>query len=88
MSFGRIGAFLAPLCYEFLQSTFGTHEAFFYLSAGLMVICFVLTAAIVPETFRGVLAHTDPTFDDETVPFATSIKPSHGTVPQREDMAC
>jgi len=87
LSFGRIGAFIAPVLYEFLLSTCGTHEAFFYLSAGLMLVCFVLTASLVPETFRGVLVYTDPTFQ-ETVPIAANVKTTHGTMPLREDMSC
>jgi len=87
LSFGRIGAFIAPVFYEFLLSTSGTHEAFFYMSAGLMLVCFVLTASLVPETFRGVLVYTDPTFQ-ETVPIAANVKTTHGTMPRREDMSC
>mmetsp|Transcript_14042 Transcript_14042/g.26244 ORF Transcript_14042/g.26244 Transcript_14042/m.26244 type:complete len:478 (-) Transcript_14042:26-1459(-) len=85
LSFGRIGAFSAPLCYEFLLSSFGTHKVFFYLSAFLMMVCFVLTAALVPESFHGVLAHTDPTFHQETFPISEP-KPSHGTMPLREEV--
>ena len=57
------------------------------MSASLMLICFVLTAALVPETFRGVLAYTDPTFE-ETFPIAAGFKTTatHGAVPPREDM--
>ncbi|CAJ1344250.1 unnamed protein product [Effrenium voratum] len=76
LAVGRLGACVAPLFYELLVTTWSS-LAFFYTSAGLMLLCALVTLVFVPETFCFVAK--------EATPLATNHK-LYGSV--REEVNC
>jgi len=71
---GRIGAFMAPVVYEYMTQSTGSHALFFLCCTGQMLVCLLVTAIFIPETFP---ARPKP---DERVAFAEYGKDSHGTM--------
>mmetsp|Transcript_1245 Transcript_1245/g.2583 ORF Transcript_1245/g.2583 Transcript_1245/m.2583 type:complete len:462 (-) Transcript_1245:54-1439(-) len=76
ISFGRIGAFAAPVVYAHMLSATGSYKFFFLFCAGLLFTNLLMTVILIPETFRGRPVPED----DERVAFAEQGKTSHGTM--------
>eukprot|EP00931_Biecheleriopsis_adriatica_P027562 TRINITY_DN16565_c0_g2_i1.p1 TRINITY_DN16565_c0_g2~~TRINITY_DN16565_c0_g2_i1.p1 ORF type:complete len:470 (-),score=70.91 TRINITY_DN16565_c0_g2_i1:57-1466(-) len=77
LSFGRIGAFLAPVAYSIWRQHHSYQSFFSLCGGGLMLACLVVTHFLVSETYYGAWPFKSRGAD-ERLNFATDLAPSHG----------